>query len=132
MPKIKIGEKLHQIPWNPDIIAGLIFQGYSVQPDEGLDEATIVEHNRQLGARLEKLWGNKNLRSMPEKGGMDSWKNENIPEIHRAPVNRNSDFLNVVPNPYLNFQIRQVPGSTQFDPRKMIELAEKLRIETKV
>lgn len=123
MPRVKIGDDVHQIPWNPDVVAGLIFQGVTVLPDHGIDEATHAEHQRQLETRLRRLWGNQNVRTMPGRGGLPSWKNEDIPEITRPPLNRDADFLNVLPNPYLHFQIRQVPNTQQFDPAKALELA---------
>ncbi len=55
MPKLKIGEnEFHEFPYDPDIIAGLMFKGLEVFPDEGVGGLTKRLHEQEINSRLKK------------------------------------------------------------------------------
>lgn len=106
MPKVRIGDNFKAIPWDPNYVARLLFRGFEVFSDEGLDEATLAEHNAQINDVLRKLWGNKNTRAVRDRSTNPPLgrRNNNFPEkaLPLQPPNINSDFINIQPNPFFN------------------------------
>lgn len=116
MPYVITDEGPIYIPFDADKIAGHIYRGRKVVPDEGFSADEINLHKMEINESLRKLWRGQNIQTNPNRGGMTSWKNDNIPEIHRAPVNRDSDFMDVEPNPTTNFLLKQIP------PERLLKL----------
>lgn len=100
MPVVKYGGKVYQIPFDPDKIATLLYQGYEVQPDEGTPEEVFKEHNNLIRPRLEKLWGNQAFTTTP--GTMHKVP---PPQVYRDGAKPmltkpdSVDYLKVTPNP---------------------------------
>jgi hypothetical protein len=118
MPYLITEEDSIYVPFDADKIAEYIYRGRKVVPDEGLSADEISLHKLQISESLRKLWRGQNTQATPNRGGIPSWKNDNIPELHRAPVKRDSDFVDVVPNPTTNFLLKMVPSETPFNQLK--------------
>jgi hypothetical protein len=133
MPKVKVGDTFQTIPWDADVVAGLIFKGFEVRADEGTDPGTYEMHKQQLEPRLRTLWGDKNMRAIGNRSTLAPWKNEQnaAPELSLPHINRSSDFVNIQPNPYIRYPIQEVdPRPTADEEQDIFQNRKKKPWET--
>jgi hypothetical protein len=100
MPKVKVGNEFQTIPWNPDVVAGLIYKGYTVHPDEGTDPATYAIQQQTLEPILRKLWGDKPVRAIAP--GLSKPFAHQPFNSEEPPVGTmGTGSFDVMPNPYI-------------------------------
>ena len=111
MPIVKLRRGEIKVPFDPKRLAALIYQfGFDVLPDQDTPGPQRQAEQEAIHGELRKLWGDKDIRTVPDRGGFRQFKSKRIPEIYRAPTNHYGDFMNVEPNPFTNFQIKEWQG----------------------
>lgn len=109
MPKVKRDGREYRIPFDPRILAGLIFEGHEVFPDEGVSPDQIKEENSLIQGELSLLWGDQDFRTGP--GRFDAPGKTVIPDTFdagkpfQAYQDKLHDFRKVVPNPDIQYRI---------------------------
>ncbi|MEN6317862.1 MAG: hypothetical protein ABFD82_03760 [Syntrophaceae bacterium] len=95
------GQKL-EIPYDPRILAHLIYRGYRVFPDDGLSEEQQGIHNNQIGNYLRKLWGNKQFNQQQQRSNINPFEGE------QARINPYaSNYMGVQANPFIDYSVQQ-------------------------
>ncbi len=107
MPRFrsKYGQLFH-FPFNPEKIAGLLYNGYTVIPDEDSDETQLEWESRQIEGELRKLWGNQSFKSHDKTnitGYRTSEKRKAWDDKVFYDEKIDAPYKRVVPNPYINF-----------------------------
>ena len=120
MPIWKYRGKKRQIPFNPELIARLLYDGHEVWPDEGAPEAQILREKTLINQNLKNLWGDKKMRVV------DSDREVAVDETTEAPVF--APFKKVIPNPMIEQNMpainpKEPPIGRQVKaPKSMVEM----------
>jgi hypothetical protein len=99
MPKAKIGNNDFDIPFIPELIARLIYNGIKVFPDSGAD---TKKEKELIDDSLRRLWGNETMRTIPGRsesvgqGGDMRWD-----DMKSGATSLESNYPQTVPNPFL-------------------------------
>lgn len=119
MPIVKMGNKEYKIPFHPKFIANCLYRGLEVYPDEGASEEQLKSEQDLINQQLQQLWKNQPMRTVPGRKEPDRDWPKSMPESGLTnPVDPGwtgipgqqgeHNFLKVMPNPTINYQIRDV------------------------
>jgi hypothetical protein len=93
--------------YDPDKIAEHVYNKRRVYPDNGLSPDELERHSFEIQSSLQKLWRDQTTRTAPESMPLPQWRNES-PEVWRPPQKGDMNFMNVEPNPTVEYPIRGV------------------------
>ena len=77
------------IPFDPEIIAGLLFRGEEITSDEGISDQQLEYERSLIDEHLQKLWGDQKSKAL----------DESQPNISRNLLKRREEILGEKPNP---------------------------------
>ena len=102
MSEVKIGDNWKEIPFDPFVIANMIYEGYEVRPSQNTPEERKFIENKLVTGELEKLWGQKKFKTKGLLGSLDGGD--------FAPPNSNEVFPGraVEPTPFVNNKINRI------------------------
>lgn len=120
MPKMKIGKnEWVDIPFDPEYIAGLLYNGLEVFPDEG---ANLDVEQNLINQSLRKLWGDQTLRTVPgrnEQTSKDFGWEQDFRWKDTLPTPKSTDFMQVLPNPGVLYRMPMLQNNP--NPPGMLE-----------
>ena len=141
MPFIKKGGKKFEFEFNPKAIAGLMYMGIDVFPDDDATPEQIEEERGLVDEEHFSLWGDKPLRTVP---GRDEKPNRSRNYFWEEDWNwltdmnkrvGSSDFMKVLPNPKVRdrmprfqnnplnwLEAKQQPTKNLYDLDKLVEM----------
>jgi len=130
MPKVRIGDKLHPIEWDADKVADLIFQGYEVETDHGIDPATYEFHKQEIESRLREKWKDTNFRA-----GSPQEARRTAPTLPSIRVGEDplrsypggGASLDVLPNPYKIYTGNQIDRGVMQDIQNMLNFSRNIK-----
>jgi hypothetical protein len=130
MPVINYGGQQYYIPFDPVMIAQLIFNGFEVSGDSGISPEQARVESEAIHLHLRKLWGDTQLRTTPGR------RDQNDPPVSMPDTGYENpaatgrkygtgiqqfegrhNYQKVTPNPYIDFNIREI-GT---EPRNITE-----------
>ena len=92
--------------YDPDKIAEHVYNRRKVYPDDDLSPEEMERHNFEIRDSLQKLWGDQATKTTPESMPLPQWRNES-PEVWRPPQKGDMPFLDVTPNPTIDYEIQE-------------------------
>lgn len=114
MPKLKIGDQFTTIPFEPDLVAELLFNGFTVVPDQG---ANLDFEGQQIKESLKKLWQDfPGGRTVPGRSTLKGPEVTPDTGIERQPgqgyskpgLDWQSDYRTFDPNPTTIYKNRAI------------------------
>jgi hypothetical protein len=131
MPTIIISNRKVQIPFDPQVIANLMFQGHTILPDEGVDPKQQEIENQQIGKHLEGLWGNTQRRTTNDHISTGSNRSPGISDgehfgsgfLPPSGTANEFDMKRMRINPYIKMPIGEFKG--YYEPPKTTEAKRK-------
>ena len=111
MPKVKVNGEWVQFEFDQDMVARLLYDGYEVHPDEGIDESQMQQEKLLVNDRLTKLWGSQKFQTEYGRWGLDApptlREDDSFGKRIMAPGTRNQGTVRTVkPNPTTLHSIR--------------------------
>jgi hypothetical protein len=103
MPIIIKNGQQYQIPFDPEFLAGAMYDGHTVLPDPDASPEQIQAEDAQIQNSLKRLWGDQQRRTVPDR--FSAPEKTMIPDTFDAGQSfdtfgeKQSNFLKVLPNP---------------------------------
>jgi hypothetical protein len=102
MPILKKDGREIRIPFNPQAIGQLLYEGYEVFPDPDTSPERARAENELIVGELRQLWGDQWMRTVPgrreETENVLGW-DQDFGWKDTLPIPKSTDFMKVLPNP---------------------------------